>query len=513
MASTYSTRLRLELPNTGEKAGTWGQTMNLFMGTLLEHAIAGYATISLTGTPTRTLTALNGSTDEARYAMLNFTGSPGAAATVICPAVTKFYMVRNRTDQPLTFKTPSGNGPTLAANQLALCWVDGTNVGLATPPIDAVTGQITTLVAGAGSFGSLAVSGQSAFGTVPTASTPPLLVTAANNGVLGDMRGRLSDSVAILRFLSNNGATEQFRFYSDVTNFAIQVGPSAVNALVINQSNRAATFAGSLGVQGGLSVGNGQTIYSGGLTITNGAAWIGGDVTTHRPGAPSTGSLYFGTSGNVYHYYDGADHRINGGSQLFFNGQQVWHTGTFNPGHYANLSNDVIFAGYVEAQFIRSERGHDPIVEVHKPGTGAGGLMLTGDGKLSIVRTDGAGAFQQTLAGFAFNGDFTAAGNVTASSERKLKSDIQPIVDALGKVLALSGYTYVRPDLDGGARRHMGLIVDEVRPVAPELVVGEEGQGSIAYGNGLALLIEAVKALHARIEDMDERLDTVELFS
>ena len=54
MPSTYSTSLGLELIGNGEQAGTWGTTTNTNLGTLLEQAIAGVQSITLTGNYTLT---------------------------------------------------------------------------------------------------------------------------------------------------------------------------------------------------------------------------------------------------------------------------------------------------------------------------------------------------------------------------------------------------------------------------------------------------------------------------
>lgn len=46
MPSTYSPDLRIELIANGEQDGTWGTTTNLNLGTLIEQAIAGVATVA-----------------------------------------------------------------------------------------------------------------------------------------------------------------------------------------------------------------------------------------------------------------------------------------------------------------------------------------------------------------------------------------------------------------------------------------------------------------------------------
>ena len=93
------------------------------------------------------------------------------------------------------------------------------------------------------------------------------------------------------------------------------------------------------------------------------------------------------------------------------------------------------------------------------------------------------------------NGDIYATGDVTASSDRRLKTDIKRIEGALDKVCAIGGYTYVMND-----KPSTGLIAQEVREVLPEVVHGsEETSYSLAYGNIIGLLVEAIKELKEKI--------------
>jgi hypothetical protein len=67
MTSTYSPNLKLTLMGTGDQSGTWGDTTNTNLGTLVEEAIAGYTTQALTGaSATTTLTIPDGATSVAR---------------------------------------------------------------------------------------------------------------------------------------------------------------------------------------------------------------------------------------------------------------------------------------------------------------------------------------------------------------------------------------------------------------------------------------------------------------
>lgn len=93
------------------------------------------------------------------------------------------------------------------------------------------------------------------------------------------------------------------------------------------------------------------------------------------------------------------------------------------------------------------------------------------------------------------NGDIYAQGDVTASSDRRLKTDIKRIENALDKVCAIGGYTYMMND-----KPSTGLIAQEVLEVLPEVVHGSEDTSySLAYGNIIGLLVEAVKELKEKI--------------
>jgi hypothetical protein len=127
MPSTYSPSLKIELIGDGEQSGTWGQTTNTNLGTLLEQAIAGVISIAMPDTD-YTLTSFNGASDEARNAVLKFTGSLSATRNVIVPTQKKVYIAYNTTNQSLVIKTSAGTGVTIPANYQTNVWCDGTNV-------------------------------------------------------------------------------------------------------------------------------------------------------------------------------------------------------------------------------------------------------------------------------------------------------------------------------------------------------------------------------------------------
>jgi len=104
--------------------------------------------------------------------------------------------------------------------------------------------------------------------------------------------------------------------------------------------------------------------------------------------------------------------------------------------------------------------------------------------------------------GFYFYDSIYSLGNVTAYSDRRVKDNIEVIPDALDKVSRINGYTFTRKDRDG--ERQTGLIAQELLEVLPEAVVEnpENGHYSIAYGNVVGLLTEAIKELKAEVEEL-----------
>ncbi len=93
------------------------------------------------------------------------------------------------------------------------------------------------------------------------------------------------------------------------------------------------------------------------------------------------------------------------------------------------------------------------------------------------------------------NGNVTATGNVTAYSDERLKDDIQTLDGS--KVYDMRGVSFTK---DGEAGS--GVIAQELQMVAPELVHEGEEYLSVAYGNLVGYLIEAVKDLKAEVEEL-----------
>jgi len=100
----------------------------------------------------------------------------------------------------------------------------------------------------------------------------------------------------------------------------------------------------------------------------------------------------------------------------------------------------------------------------------------------------------------SYTGSFTATGDITAYSDESLKTNIQVIDGALGRVEAIRGVTFDRIE-DGSTST--GVVAHELEAVLPEAVHTDvNGLKSVAYGNITGLLIEAVKELSAQVAEL-----------
>jgi len=103
------------------------------------------------------------------------------------------------------------------------------------------------------------------------------------------------------------------------------------------------------------------------------------------------------------------------------------------------------------------------------------------------------------------SGNLTVASNVTAYSDITLKDNIEVIPNALDKVCSVRGVTYDRIDQDNA--RQTGVIAQEIEQILPEAVqTNDDGIKSVAYGNMVGLLIEAIKEQQAQINELKEEL-------
>jgi len=111
--------------------------------------------------------------------------------------------------------------------------------------------------------------------------------------------------------------------------------------------------------------------------------------------------------------------------------------------------------------------------------------------------------------------NFSVTGDITAfASDERLKTDIKPLENALGKVLQLSGFTYkfnkIGESLGFNAEiTYVGVSAQQVQAVLPEAVAAcpaNDEYLTVKYEKIVPLLIEAIKELAEKVEKLEQKL-------
>ena len=244
--------------------------------------------------------------------------------------------------------------------------------------------------------------------------------------------------------------------------------------------------------------------FTGAVTVTGSgyaALTTSGDIYAYRSGG-TTGVVFLNSAGSRYLYWDGSKYYMPGGG-LQVNGSDVLNTSdTFSiTGTRNHLSSaSVNYGGQAGTLVAYGNSGsvgtNHATMSFHRPGAYAINMGLDND---NVFRIGGwsasANRFQMDM-----SGNLTMAGNVTAFSDIRLKTNIQTIENALDKVMNMRGVSFER--IDNG-EKNIGVIAQEIKEVLPEVVMQHEGEDqfmSVSYGNIVGVLIEAIKELKAEIE-------------
>jgi hypothetical protein len=176
--STYSTNLKLELITTGTQAGTWGDTTNTNLGTLLEQAISGVVTQAMADAD-QTITIPDGASGVARNMFIECTGALTAARSLIVPTNKKLYFVSNATTGgfAITVKVSGQTGVSVPMNAKVILVMNsaGTDIVVATNYMSALSlGAALPVTSGGTGVTTSTGSGANVLGTSPTIATPSI---------------------------------------------------------------------------------------------------------------------------------------------------------------------------------------------------------------------------------------------------------------------------------------------------------------------------------------------------
>ena len=146
--------------------------------------------------------------------------------------------------------------------------------------------------------------------------------------------------------------------------------------------------------------------------------------------------------------------------------------------------------------------GSNTQIQYNFSGGLAGSAGLTWNGTTLTANAISATTTIAATTNITAGGSITAAGNVTAYSDRSLKRDIQTIEHAVDLVKSLRGVTF---EMINTGQQGIGVVAQEVQDVVPQVVQDNNGILSVAYGNLVGVLIEAVKELAARLETLEKK--------
>jgi hypothetical protein len=223
-----------------------------------------------------------------------------------------------------------------------------------------------------------------------------------------------------------------------------------------------------------------QFYWEGGVLYVSKNAYGGGTTATV---IDSTNIASY-TAGNV----NNISSAVGGG--YTWTGIQYFQTN--NGGQAVNNSNTAALQAF-------STSNNSAFMSFHRGGFYAVNFGLDNDNVMRIGGwSAGANRWQLDLG----SGNMTVAGDVTAYSDARVKTNVQTIENALEKTLALRGVTYNRTDSED-VRTKVGVIAQEIIEVLPEVVNQDnDGMYNVSYGNITALLIEAIKEQQSQIEEL-----------
>jgi hypothetical protein len=269
MASTYTSRIRLEKQGDGENPNTWGLRLNQNVIDLLDEAVAAYVTVSVSNTNV-TLSANDGTTDQSRSPFIELQGEVTSNLNVTVPSVDKGYIIndsttRNPAGSTVTLKTATGSGSLVKVGRISQFICDGVSVH----PVEGYTSVSDIYAAADNTF-----TGTNTFSGLTSFTSATSFNTSVSVKDLRITEGRIEDvsvSVAsivhanvtrgIMPFTSLTDAVSITIDFNTGNNFCVTLGG---NRTLANQTN------GTVGQTGYIYVKQDGT---GNRTLTFGNWW------------------------------------------------------------------------------------------------------------------------------------------------------------------------------------------------------------------------------------------------
>ena len=317
--------------------------------------------------------------------------------------------------------------------------------------------------------------------------------------------GANSQDASFVDFYRNTNSVStpiQFRYDSS---FDGNVGIGTTSPAVPLHVNGFARFNGGIQLDG-----NNRTIYA----IDN-TSLILGTNNTERMRIDSAGNVGIGTTSPAV--------KLAVTGTIYASGGSAWNGGG-TEGNKTDAGLIINEGNYIytrdSSQYLRRLIGKNTgdVITIGEAGTSLIDAVYFYSGTSCSYRwhnntsavmqlnSTGLGIFDTTPSyALDVNGTIRATGDIIAFSDARVKENVKTIDNALEKVTQLRGVSYNKI---GETEEKIGVIAQEIEKVLPQVVAEDDnGMKSVAYGNIVGVLIEAIKEQQKQIDELKARLD------
>ena len=549
MASSYTSNNRIEKIGTGEQAGTWGSTTNTNFD-IIDKAINGVGSITLSGVEDDLTTSDGDKDSSGLFKVLKLGGSPsGSHKLRIRPnSVQKLYFVANSSGQTVeigqiddnaNFST-STNSVSVADGKTAIIYADGGG---------ATAAKVRSIETGSDEF-TEDVTIKTDDGALLTLQTRDTTVTDGDvlgalqfqapddtDGKTGDADGsKVTASIVgeadatfnadtnstdlVFKLATDGDAAEKMRLTHEgdlnlITdgksiNFGadseIQLTHHADTGLKIKHTATADDKPVILTLQTGeQDIQNGDVLGAIEFQAPDETTGTDAQVSAGRIEVQSEGDFSATNNAAMIVFKTGED-GTNAGTPLerfrieSSGSCGIAADGSTTTNHLrVGASSDLLLFHESDINKIVSGSGNHPIAIQSNSGEymanfGVNGAVTLYHDNVSTLETSSTGI--SITGNLSVSGAIVANGDVTAFSDERLKSDVKTIDNALDKVMNMRGVSYTKQ-----AEKGIGVIAQEVEKIIPEVVTDGEYK-SVAYGNIVGVLIEAIKEQQKQIDEL-----------